>query len=90
MISRIKFKDRVNLDTVLTHYDGIYAVDSELNNTIKYAVSDEKFAILMPIGAVFCPLHETPKLAVRLKDDVREEVMGIWEDIRSMGLERTW
>lgn len=90
MVSRIEWNETRNLETELTHYDKIYSVESEEYDGLFYGLSDGKFAVLRPDGAVFCPVHETPKLARRMLPRIREEIMGVYKDIKDLGLERVW
>ena len=84
MISKVAFSKRLEIQTDLKKYTDIYAIESELHRGLVYGISDGKFAILRGNGAIFCPLHETPQLAERVKALVSkkmgQEVLDCYED----------
>ena len=80
MVSRLIFKKRQNLDKILTKYSEIVTVQSEVVTSAVYGIADHKFAILLPEGAVFCPIHEVPKLAKQLIPGLSKEVMDVFNE----------
>lgn len=78
MISRLQFEKKQNLEKLLPRYSGIITIQSEVLNHVVYGIADHKFAILVPEGSIFCPIHETPELAKKLKPDLAAEVMEIF------------
>jgi len=79
MISRLNFAKRFDIEARLMNYDGIWAVDSTLTNDLTYCFDSNKFAVLRSDGAIFCPLHEVPKLADKMMPAVRREILDIYE-----------
>lgn len=90
MISKIFFTKPLNIDRKLANFQDIYTVQSVVKKSVVYGFSDGKFAILQREGAIFCPIHEVPQLANLLKPRIKEEVMEVFEDFKSLGLERVW
>lgn len=86
----IRFKSPKNLENLLLNYKGIYTVDSLISNSLKYGISDGKFAIFREDGVVMAEMNEVPDIAECLVSEVKEEVLAIWEDVREVGIERNW
>lgn len=89
---KIKFKNRMNLDIRLMYCDRIYTIDSIESESLRYGISDGKFAVFWPEGAVMCELADIPRLAERigtLYQSIKEEVLAIYEDIKDIDL-RDW
>lgn len=80
MISRFVFQKKQNLDKLLLSYKDIITIQSETVTGAVFGIADQKFAVLIPQGAVFCPLHEVPKLAEKLIPGLREEVMDVYRE----------
>lgn len=80
MISRRIFARKQNLDKILMKYSDIISVQSEVMDDVVYGIADCKFAIIIPEGAVFCPVHEAPILAGKLISGLREEAMSVFEE----------
>lgn len=86
----IRFNRKKNLDKELANYSDIYIVQSEIVEATCYGLEAGTFAIIRPIGALLCDLDDVPAAARELEDDVRIEVLSVYADIRSLGLERVW
>lgn len=84
MVSRVTFGRQLKLDTELKKYTDIYTVQSEAQKGIVYGISDGKFAILSGAGAIFCPFHETPVMAMRMTEKIREEILEVYEEVREL------
>lgn len=83
MVSKLKFATRYNIEQGLLRYSEILAIDSMIYSNITYCMSDEKFAVLMPDGAAFCPIHETPILANKVViPEIRAEILSVFEEWR--------
>lgn len=89
MVSKIYFDPPKNLATELTHYN-IFDSESEVYDGIYYGMSDGKFTVMRSEGAIFWPLHETPKVAERLLPEIKKEVIGLYEIIQEKKLEERW
>lgn len=84
MVSEVKFGRRFNILNEMMNYKDIYAVESEVQRGIVYGISDGKFAILHGTGAIFCPFHEAPVMAMRMKKKIREEIIEVYEEVREL------
>lgn len=86
MVERVYFKKRKkSMRSLLTHYTGIYSVDSEVSREVTYGVSEGKFAIICSDGVAFCPFHEAPQLAAMMKSKkMRDEILDIYEDVKDL------
>ena len=80
MVSRLNFTKRLDIEAMLIRYPGIFAVDSNIEKGTTYCISDGKFAVMRFDGALFCPLHETHKLANMLRPEYRDEIMEIYRE----------
>ena len=80
MIRKLYFKKKQNLDNILPKYSDIITVQSEVNPTVVYGIADQKFAILMPWGAAFWQIQETPIQAKKLIPGISEEVMEVFKE----------
>lgn len=87
MVSKIYWKMKKDINVEITKYPGIYAVQSERPGLI-YGISDGKFALLTQHGAVYCPLHETVEMAEMMQPDIKAEILEIYEDVKSLRLDR--
>ena len=87
MVSRIHWDLGCDINKVVTQYPDMYAVQSERPGLI-YGIGDGKFALLTRHGAIFCPLHETVKMAALMKPDIKAEILDIYEDVKSLRLDR--
>lgn len=85
----IKFRKKQNLESLLLNYSGIYDIDSLVDRSLKYGISDGKFAILSTTEAKYCEICEMPKAAEE-NPKLREEILAIYGDVRDLGLERVW
>lgn len=84
MISRMSFAHKRKNFIFIEKLKGVYAVESEHRNDIIYLIDDTRFCIVDLKGLVFCPIHEVPQLAAKMKRKYREEVLEIYEDIKDM------
>lgn len=90
VVSVVQFEKDKNLNNDLTHFTEIYAIDSVYYNNVIYGLSNGKFAVIKPDLAIYCRLQDVPKMAQSLTKKVRDEVLSIYDDIKSLGLERVW
>lgn len=87
---REKWKRRLNLDSVLPNYDGIYAIDCLFDSNVKYGIEGGDFAILTPYHGLRVRISDIPELCELLPKSYAEEVKAIYEDVKGLGLDRLW
>lgn len=85
-----KFAKKVKLDKLLCNYSDIYLIQSEAAEHTCYGYEKQTFAIIRPIGMLTCSLQDVPAAAQELKKPIRDEVLSVYTDICSLGLERVW
>lgn len=81
MIKRF-FKRSRSLEALFNNYRG-YVIESEFAGLF-YVADDKDFAIVRSDGYVRCPLEEVPELIGMLKEEVAEEVQGIYDDLHDL------
>ncbi|MEY8367578.1 hypothetical protein AALA24_02305 [Anaerovoracaceae bacterium 42-11] len=85
-----RFSRKKNLDKEMPNYSDIYMVQSEIAEAVYYGLENGTFAIIRPIGGLFCDFDKVPEAAKELDKPICDEVLEIYADIRSLGLERVW
>ena len=81
-ITRIDFKKKKDIDTLLVNYSDIYSVESCIYSDVAYGISNGKFAIIMPYGVVSVPYDDVEEFAKYLIDEIKDEVLALYEDTK--------
>ena len=82
MIVRFKLKKPFNT-TKLLNFSNLYAVESEVKST--YIIADKKkLAVVKCDDVIECCYDEVPRLASMFKTPLKEEILGVYEDIMDL------
>lgn len=85
MIKRCKLTKRryVDLDEFLMKADEYsYIVASMVDEDVRYVVTEDKFAAMRGCDAVVCTIDEIPDLASIFIDDIHQEILDVYADIK--------
>ena len=83
-VQRIDFKKRKDLDVLLASYKDIYAVESLVEKGLVYGISDGWFAFITAFGIMRVNYTDIKEFALKLKLEVREEVLALYEDTKDV------
>lgn len=90
MIRRESYDTRRNIDNLLDQYATIYSIESIEDGKLRYGVKNGTFAVMRLGDAYVCDICEMPELAEYFIDGVKKEILAIYDDVKSLGLERVW
>lgn len=79
-LEKIKYGD--SFESLLSQNTSIYAIDSIEDNKIRYAIAKEEFAVLRGKFGLRCKLDEVTTLADWFPDNIKQEILDIYEDIK--------
>ena len=79
MVQIRRWKKHFDVNAKLTKYNGIFAVQSEVQENAVYCISDGKFAVMCFDGVVYCPISEYKELASRMRAEIRKEILEVVE-----------
>ncbi len=82
MIKLEKIKYGGSFATILSQNPNIYAVESIEDSKIRYAVAKSEFAVLKGKFGLRCKLDEVTMLADWFPDNIKQEILDIYEDIK--------
>lgn len=85
MIERkvLKKRPEMSVDAFLTKCDA-YAIESIVDDYIRYIAFDNKFAIIRHEDAMLCDIDEMNELAVMFRSDVKQEILDIYEELKDL------
>lgn len=81
-IEMVKFDKRKCFENILPNYSEIYAVNSEVEKGLIYGISDGYFALITSYDMMRVKYKDLPKLAEKLKESIKEEVMALYFDTK--------
>lgn len=79
-LEKIKYGD--SFARLLSQNPNIYAVDSIEDRKIRYAIAQKEFAVLRGKFGLRCKLEEVTKLADWFPDNIKREILDIYEDVQ--------
>lgn len=79
-LESIKYGD--SFSRILSQNPNIYAVDSLEDSKIRYAIAKKEFAVLRGKFGLRCKLDEVTTLADWFPDNIKQEILDIYEDIK--------
>ena len=82
MITLEKIKHGDSFESLLSQNPSIYAVDSIEDRKIRYAIAQKECAVLRGKFGLRCKLDEVTTLADWFPDNIKQEILDIYEDIQ--------
>lgn len=84
MILRKSYDASKNIDSLLDQYGTIYAIESLADKKLRYGIKNGLFAVMRQGDAIVCDIEDISELADYFVDDIRQEILDIYEDIKDL------
>lgn len=84
MIVRKSYDSSKNIDNLLDQYGTIYAIESLADKKLRYGIKNGLLAVMRQGDAIVCDIEDMPELADYFVDDIRQEILDIYEDIKDL------